>query len=551
MRSAGVITALAVANAVLFGLAYPGAGLWPLTFVAAAPLVWLALACPASNRRVLLPVFGAQVVLWLVLNVFLIEVTVAGYVLLAFYMSGYTVLAVWLLRSIGRVFAWPAALLAPLVWVGVEFARGELLFNGYPWFLAAHPAIESPLLVQSADLLGTYFVSFTVVMLAGLVVDVVRYRSGALSRRAMLVGVAVTSCVHAANLLYGAVRIGTGDNEGPVALAIQTNLAQSNKLGWSPQEQVEDFGRFVALTHEAARAAPVKPAFVIWPETMLPGFGLEPETLAASVEYGLVEPQLFAGAITQLAGQLGVPMIVGSPSYLGMRVEEGQWAWDTHYNSAYLVGSTPPPYPRYDKSFLTPFGETMPYISAWPWLEAKVMAIGAGGMRFDLDANPDNAIFEVPWREGTVRLATPICFEITMARVCRRMVYIDGSKAADVLINLSNDGWFGSSDAGRRRHVQTARFRCVENRVPMIRSVNTGLSLAVDSSGRLIGPLDVTGSGPAAALREPGWVLAELPLDPRSTVYGRIGDAWGWVCLLATCGLWVAAAVLHRREAKT
>ena len=138
-----------------------------------------------------------------------------------------------------------------------------------------------------------------------------------------------------------------------------------------------------------------------------------------------------------------------------------------------------------------------------------------------------------------------------MARVCRRIVYIEGEKAADVLINLSNDGWFGSSNAGRRRHVQMARFRCVENRVPMIRSVNTGMSLAVDSSGRLIGPIDVTGDGPAAVLREPGWVLAELPLDRRSTVYGRIGDAWGWVCLLATSGLWVAAAVLHRREAKT
>ena len=131
------------------------------------------------------------------------------------------------------------------------------------------------------------------------------------------------------------------------------------------------------------------------------------------------------------------------------------------------------------------------------------------------------------------------------------MVYVEGVKTADVLVNLSNDGWFGSSDAGRRRHVQMARFRCIENRVPMIRSVNTGLSLAVDSSGRLIGPMDVTGSGPAAALREPGWVLAELPLDHRSTVYGRIGDAWGWACLLATAGLWVVAVVLHRREAKT
>ena len=63
--------------------------------------------------------------------------------------------------------------------------------------------------------------------------------------------------------------------------------------------------------------------------------------------------------------------------------------------------------------------------------------------------------------------------------------------------------------------------------------------------------LIVTGTGSAAALQQSGWVLAELPLDRRSTVYGRIGDAWGWVCLLATSGLWVAAVVLHRRKANT
>jgi apolipoprotein N-acyltransferase len=370
-----------------------------------------------------------------------------------------------------------------------------------------------------------------------------------LPRRALVVAGVATLGVHAANLLYGVARIDPALDAGPVVLAIQTNLPQSNKMGWTPQQQVQDVGLFVDLTLDAARNAPVKPTLVLWPETMLPGFGLEPETIRTSVEYGLVEPELFALTIADLAKRLAVPLLVGSPSYIGMRLEDRQWVWDTHYNSAYLVDSASGPYARYDKSFLTPFGETMPYISAWPWLESKLMAMGAGGMNFDMDANPDSTLFEVPWRDRTVRLATPICFEITMARVCRRMVYAEGVKSADVIVNLSNDGWFGSSDAGRRRHVQMARFRCIENRVPMIRSVNTGMSLAVDSSGRLIGPMDVTGSGPAAPLREPGWVLAELPLDPRSTVYGRIGDAWGWVCLLATSGLWVAAVVLHRREA--
>ena len=148
-------------------------------------------------------------------------------------------------------------------------------------------------------------------------------------------------------------------------------------------------------------------------------------------------------------------------------------------------------------------------------------------------------------------LATPICFENAMARVCRRLVYEHGRKRADVLVNLSNEGWFGRYDAGRRQHLQIARFRCVENRVPMIRSVNTGVSVAIDSSGRLIGPASVTGDGVGVAPREAGWLLAELPLDHRSTLYGRLGDAFAWTCLLATAGLWSAAVIARRRGSTT
>ena len=547
-----LIAAAAVAHAVLFVLAFPGAGLWPLTFVAAAPLVWLATACRGSTRRVLIAVCAVQTCMWLWAMRWVFDVTAAGYPALCLYLSGYGVAFVWIMRSIDRTFAWPAAFVAPVVWVGLESARGQLVFGGFPWFLAAHPAVEWPLLVQSADLLGTYFVSFLVVMVGGLLVDAYRARVGRLSRRALLAATAATVAVQGANLFYGAVRIDPGDagGDGPVVLAIQTNLAQDNKIAWTPRQQVTDVAGFVDLTLAAAAARTVTPDLAIWPETMLPGFGLEPDAIDASVAHGLVEPALFARSIARLAEDLGVPVLVGSPSFIGMGVRQMQWTWDAHYNSAYLVMGSPP-YPRYDKSFLTPFGETMPYISAWPWLERTLMAFGAGGMQFDLDSNPAVTRFEVPWRNGTAVLATPICFEVTMARVCRRMVYQDGFKQADVLANLSNDGWFGSNDAGRRQHVQIARFRCVENRVPMIRSVNTGVSVAIDSSGRLIDPMSVTGEGFTARPRTSGWLLAELPLDRRSTVYGRVGDAWGWSCLLCTAGLWSAAVIVRRWKSRT
>jgi apolipoprotein N-acyltransferase len=541
-----LVAAAAVAHGLLFALAFPDVGLWPLSFVAVAPLVWLATVCRASTRLILLTVGGVQTGLWLWLNWWLVDVTAAGYVLLAFYMSGYAVAFIWLVRSISRSFAWPAAMVAPVIWVGLECARGELLFYGYPWFLIAHPLGAWPIVMQSADLFGVYFVSFLVVMVGGLSVDLVR----GLSRRALIAAVAVTLGVQVANLLYGVLRVAGDAAEGPLALAIQTNLPQDNKLSWSPAQQLNDVRTFVDLTLEAAAAAPVRPDFVVWPETMLPGFGLEPDAIRRSVQRGLVEPEVFARTAEQLAALLGAPLLVGSPAYVGMRVEDGQWVWDKAYNSVYLVDGAPP-YQRYDKSFLMPFGETMPYISSWPWLERRLLAIGAGGMSFDLEVNPVTTRLEIPWRNRTVVLATAICFENAMGRVCRRLVYERGRKLADVLVNVSNEGWFGRNDSGRSQHLQIARFRCVENRVPMIRSVNTGVSVAIDSSGRFIGPASVSGEGVAVPSHEAGWVLAELPLDHRSTLYGRLGDTFAWTCLLATAGLWSAAMIARRRGSTT
>jgi hypothetical protein len=83
-------------------------------------------------------------------------------------------------------------------------------------------------------------------------------------------------------------------------------------------------------------------------------------------------------------------------------------------------------------------------------------------------------------------MAAPICFEITMPHISRRLVYEHGEKQADVLINLSNDGWFGWHDAGRTQHAQISRFRAIENRGPVVRSVNTGHSVLIDAHGRLV-----------------------------------------------------------------
>jgi apolipoprotein N-acyltransferase len=525
--------ALALAHAVLFACAYPPLNLGFLAFVSPAPLALLAIRA-RSTVGVLLVVLVVQFLLWSWMDRWLIPVTVAGYPVLALYMSIYGCLFVWIVRRISRhprLGRWPMTLVVPVVWVGLECLRGELAFHGYPWYLLAHPIVEQPALAQSADLFGTYFVSFLAATAAGALVDLACRQRGDVRVKFVLPAIGAAVILNGLNIGYGIWRLGQAESPQPdcTILAIQTNLPQDNKLGWPPEEQRKDVPAFIDLTRTAFEATGGEADVVVWPETMLPVRGLEMETLQTLWRWRQNDELRFADAVIALSAELKRPMLVGSLCHLGLDVnEERQWVWDTQYNSAYLIDQDLPEQ-RYDKFFLTPFGETMPYISAWPWLEEKLLGIGAGGMSFGLSSNPDIQLIRLELEDMELRLGTPICFEDTMARVCRRMAYEDGRKRLDVLVNLSNDGWYGDFDAGRVRHAQIARFRCIENRVPMVRCANTGLSVSIDSSGRII---STVGEGPYGQGQKDGWLAATVSLDQRATLYGRIGDLWSWACLL-------------------
>ena len=535
---------LAAAGALLFGVAFPGVGLWPLAALAPAPLAWLAVR--GGRDRVVVPwVFALHMVLWLWLEHWMSDITVLGYPLLCAYLAVYPAAFVWLIRRLAanrRLRGVPLSLLVPVVWVGLECMRGRVVLGGYPWYLLGHPAVELPILAQSADLFGAYFTSFLLAAVSGAVVDLAGLAGGVGPRRRALVAAGAVGVCLVANLAYGAWRLGPSSQlvPGPRLLAIQTNLPQSNKIVWGPQEQAVDVPRFIELTTKSVAGAPGPPDLVIWPETMLPGAGLEPASL--EVLRGLEDRGalmvVWPDALVELQGRLGVPILAGSLAWVGeiAETEAGRhWVWRDEYNSAYLIEGGPP-YQRYDKVHLTPFGERMPIIWRWAWLEQKLLALGARGMTFDLSAADRPRRLRLLSAPGTaLRLATPICFEVTVPWLCRRMAFEGGTKAADVFVNLSNDGWFGDSVAARRRHLQIARFRCIENRVPMVRAVNTGISAAIDSAGRVRA---------SVAARTEGAVVAELELDGRSTVYGRLGDAFAWLCLGAS--LAAAATVLWR-----
>lgn len=522
-------------------LAGPTLSWWPLALLAVAPLVRAAARAERPWRDGLLAGFGA-VPLWATWEWWVRDVSGLGFVpmtgILALFAGAFVALAAVVMRRLPRV---PWAVSAGLTWAGLEFFRGTIACDGYAWGFASHPLIDAPWLAAPASIGGVYLVSTLHAMLSG---ALGRAWSGTGRRWGEVVvvgGLWVCACL-------GAWLAQPGTSETAVTVAVvQTNVPQDNKIGWTAEQERRDFVRFVELTR---RAAALQPAFIVWPETMMPGITLERDALDVLMREGIVyrwadgeaPADAFARELAALQQEIGVPLLVGEEARVGQRVvthADGSLdlPCDARYNSVYLLreGSVSPV--RYDKIRLTPFGETMPYIRAWPWLQDKLLDLGARGMQFTLSAGTRRTVFEIPG-QTTIRVVTPICFESTESALCRRLVWDRGQRRADLIVNVTNDGWFGTSRIGREQHLQIARWRSLELGTPTIRAANTGISAIIDPRGRVV----ASGvDGRPGAVDEDGVLSGSVPLGTGPTVYARLGDAAGWASLLGAASLLIAA----------
>ncbi len=344
-------------------------------------------------------------------------------------------------------------------------------------------------------------------------------------------------------------------------------MPQNNKIGWEPDQRVRDWLEFVKLTRDAAQSRP-RPELIVWPETMFPSDGLNEEFRRDALrllEERKLDPSrtpatAFIMPLLDLQTEISVPMLIGAEAVEGLTVTaradgSEHFTPGKRFNSTYLVEEGKVRPERYDKIELTPFGEVIPYVWRWPKVQKLIVDVGAGGMKFDLTPGTAPHVFSLELNgAGTAaRMAgraerdrqyltfvTPICFEGTKSELCRRLVYEHGERKAGLIINVSNDGWFGASEGwrgfisgGRQQHLQAARWRCVELGVPMIRAVNTGISAYVDRTGKIrqAGP-----DGRDSAVNISGVMVVTAPVldDIDGTVFGRIGNTFGWVMVALT-----------------
>jgi apolipoprotein N-acyltransferase len=196
-----------------------------------------------------------------------------------------------------------------------------------------------------------------------------------------------------------------------------------------------------------------------------------------------------------------------------------------YLNSAFLIGSDGLRQARSDKVHLVPFGEYVPLGRLLSFVDKLVVGVG--------DFIPGTI---VPLPLGDHHLGVLVCYEVIFPYLARQHV----QQGADLLVNITNDAWFGRSSAPYQ-HLAMARFRAIENRIWLARSANTGISALIAPSG------EVVQSGP---IFETLQISGKVGLGAELTFYTRFGDLFALTCLLLTVLLILAQAFVPRLRAR-
>ncbi len=447
----------------------------------------------------------------------LTEVTWVGWFLLALYCAlymgafGYLTALCWqrypVTRGLGiRLLS---LLGVPLIWAGLEFMRSVWL-TGFAWNPLGNSQYTRIALIQLSALTGVYGVSALVVVVnLAIALTLDRYvRASAQGRRPawhpeLLAGLVILALAWG----YGQRVLATDDPaaDQPLRLAvIQPNIPQYVK--WSPEFVNHIYTKLESLTTLAIETG--QPDLVVWPETALPDYVRESER-----SYALVRELT----------QLGAPLLVGS-----MDIEWEESGRPRYYNSSMLFDAQGRLVTTYDKIHLVMFGEYVPLQRFIPFINAMTP------IEASFNAGREHTVFRVPGTEHT--FAVLICFEDTVARVSRAGV----RNGARLLINQTNVAWFRTSPASQQ-HITHSVFRAVENRVPLVRAANTGVSGGIDRFGRIHNVL-TDGTGNTFISGFATVPVTPPPEDHAHTVYTRYGDWFGWLGLI-WAGLWAAIPI--------
>ncbi len=532
---------MAVLSGVLQVLPFPIAGptpLWRTAFcwIALLPLLWALLANDKTGHPLTL-IQGASLgyacgFVWYFGNCYWIYQTMYLYgglakpiavgilVLFCLYLGLYHALFGTLIAAFRRRWGNQVALLlVPFAWVAVELARARI--TGLPWDLLGIAQIDNPLLTLLAPVTGVYGLSFVIAAVNALWLIRIRIRERRYTRPALTIAGVVIIVFYVVGL-----RLIANPKASPTtatATLVQENLevgAANTGPQPSTQQFLESFSylsqhpspRFLlgipelpgtpsvyvirkqnsAAGADSSESTPTPTDLIVWPESPAPFEDIDPQ---------------FRAAMSALARTTQAPIIVGNTGFeLNATAKSGY----TPYNRASFLTPEGAFAGHYDKMHLVPFGEYVPYKEFFFFAKNLLSEVGL------FEPGKERTVFKT----GGHIYGVFICYESIFGDEIRQLT----QQGADVLINISNDGWYGNTSAAWQ-HLNMVRMRAIENHRWVLRATNTGVTVAINPDGRVT----------AAAPRHQRTSLrVHFAYEHDLTFYAAHGDLFAYACAFIT-----------------
>ena len=385
----------------------------------------------------------------------------------------------------------------PLIWVSWDYLRTLTQLN-FPWTDYGYTQSYYLSIIQPAEIFGVYGISLMIH-----IVNILLYvsiRSAAkLKQRLIPFGIALM--LPFVFLIYGWARLPADYEDGSFKITlIQGNITRDIK--WQQGGDQKSLDIYLDMTNQVDAD---KTDLIIWPETATPF-------------YLLHEPK-WLRQVKNTVANIKTDILTGMPQYETVGFREY-----IYFNSAALISPETDSIPVYEKIKLVPMSERIPFSGRFKKL--KEIRLGQA----DFSSGRRMTVFSV----DSTNFAVVICFESVFPGFCADFC----RKGAQFLVVITNDMWFGPSSLPYQ-HARMSVFRAVENRVPLARCANTGISMFIDRWGHVVGK---------TGMFEKRLVNGSINPETSSSIYNRYGDILPKICIAGTVFLIITVAFYKRRK---
>jgi apolipoprotein N-acyltransferase len=380
-----------------------------------------------------------------------------------------------------------ALVVAPFLWVGLEWMRNHT--TQFPWCLIGYSQYQNLRIAQLATISGVYGLSW-IILAFNCSLAALLHR-----KKPQYLFVCVTILLLIITYGHFRIQIPVGAGKATIGL-IQGNVPQDVKLNYAYAESIHN--RHMRMTEDLIKKA--KPDSVFWSE--------------ASTLFPIRTGGFWSKQIWNLAATTHVPLIIGSDTFTGEQI----------FNSAYLVNERGQLDGQYDKVYLVPFGEFVPFKNIFFFAGKMVPEIS------DFTAGTNYQPFLIKGHKVSIN----ICFEVVFPQLSREFC----RRGATLLATITNDAWFGNTAAPYQHFAQSV-MRAIENRRYLVRAANTGISGFVDPYGRIL---------QTTKLFVPAAISGEIRWISEQTFYTRYGDWLVYLSMTISSAALLGGGGLSRRN---